>query len=43
MKKKCDFNMNQWCQSVKLSENETNWHHQFLTYIMNLCIIMKQY
>ena len=25
-----------WCQSVKLSENETNWHHQFLTYIMYL-------
>ena len=20
-----------WCQSAKLSENETNWHHQFLT------------
>ena len=25
-----------WCQPVKLSENETNWHHQFLTYIMYL-------
>ena len=23
-------------QSVRLSENETNWHHQFLTYIMYL-------
>ena len=22
-----------WCQSVKLSKNETNWHHQFLAYI----------
>ena len=23
-----------WCQSVKLSENETDWSHHFLTYIM---------
>ena len=28
-----------WCQSVKLSENETNWHHQFLTYIMYLSYV----
>ena len=25
-----------WCQSTKLSENETNWHHQFLTQMMYL-------
>ena len=28
-----------WCQSGKLSENETNWHHQFLTYTMYLSYV----